>query len=296
MRTIQVDHQDLDSVEEAKTEIKRQIQSLEESSSSLESPISVALEGSIDEIKTRDQGHLEEKINKIEDNTEEILRRMDAEKVADDPEEAKQAVVNIRVNPTASLIHKAIAQAIFFQQQGKRKEAIEKWRAVAHVAEESDNEFAARAWFSVGYLLGNSKDSISAYDRAISLKPDYADAYYDRGVAKGELGHYEDAIANFDEAIRLKPDYADAYYDRGVAKGELGQHEDAIADFDEAIRLKPDYAEAYIHKGVAKGELDLIDEARQDFGNARDLAREAGNDSLANLAEQRLRGLDADDT
>ena len=159
----------LDNVEEAKTEIKRQIQSLEESSSSLESPISVALEGrSIDEIRTRDQGRLEEEIKKIRDQNDEILRRLNAETVADDPEEAKQVAVNVGENPMASPIDKAIAQAVFLQQQGKRDEAIEKWRAVAHITEGIDNDQAARAWLSVGYLLENSEDSISAYDRAIS--------------------------------------------------------------------------------------------------------------------------------
>ena len=327
MRTIPVDHQNLDSVEEAKSEIKRQIQSLEKSSSSLESPISVALEGrSIDEIKTRDQSHLKEEIKKIRDQNDEILQRLNAETVADDPEEAKQAAVNVDENPMASLIDKAIIQSVFLQQQGKRDEAIEKWRAVARVAEGIDNDQAAGAWFSVGYLLENPEDSILAYNRAISLKPDYADAYNNRGATKGELGQHEDAIADFDEVIRLKPDYADAYnnrgatkgalgqhedaiadfdevirlkpdyaeayYDRGIAKGELGRQEDAIADFDEAIRLKPSYVEAYIHRGVAKGELDLIDEARQNFENARDLARDVGNDSLAASAEQCLRNLD----
>ncbi len=43
-RTIHVDHRDLDSVEEAKTEIVAQIQSLESDSSKLETPISVSLD------------------------------------------------------------------------------------------------------------------------------------------------------------------------------------------------------------------------------------------------------------
>lgn len=330
MRTIVVNHQDLDSVEEAKTEIKRQIQFLEKSPSSLENPISVALEGrSIDEIKMRDQGHLEEEIKKIGDKTDEILQRLNAETVADDPEEAKQAVVNVRENPTASLIDKAIAQAVFFQQQGKRDEAIEKWRTIAHIAEGIDNDIAARAWFSVGYLLENPEDNISAYNQAIRLQPDAAESYNNRGTAKGKLGQGEDAIADYNEAIRLKPDFVEAYYNRGSTKAELGQIADAIADYDEAIRLKPDFVEAYYNRGIAKvalGQYDsaiadydtaillqpdyaeayysrglgkralgLIDEARQDFGNARDLAQETGNDSLADAAEQELRNLDSEE-
>ena len=62
-----------------------------------------------------------------------------------------------------------------------------------------------------------------------------------------------------------------------------------IADYDEAIRNQ----QAYHNRGVAKSALDRIDEARQDFENARDLARAGGNDSLADLAEQRLRDLDS---
>ena len=328
MRTIQVDHRDLDSVEEAKTEIKRQIQFLEKSSSSLESPISVALEGrSIGGINTRDQGHFEEEIKKIGDNTDEILRHLKAETAVEELEEVKQAVADVRENPMASKINKTIAQAVFLQQQGKRDEAIEKWRAVALDAEESDGDLAAKAWYSIGYLfrdenpegcllanneairlkpdyaeaynnrgnakvaLGQHAEAIADYDEAIRLKPDYAEAYYIRGFAKGALGQYAEAIVDFDEAIRLKPDYAEAYHFRGFAKGTLGRYAEAIVDFDEAIRLKPDFAEAYNNRGNAKAAAGLIDEARQDFENARDLAREAGDDRIADAAEQRLRNL-----
>lgn len=43
MRTIQVDHQNPESIEEAKTKIRKQIQSLKTSTSSPENPISAAL-------------------------------------------------------------------------------------------------------------------------------------------------------------------------------------------------------------------------------------------------------------
>ena len=41
-----------------------------------------------------------------------------------------------------------------------------------------------------------------------------AKVYYNRGNAKAELGQYAAAIADYDAAIRLKPDDADAYYNR----------------------------------------------------------------------------------
>ena len=65
MRTIQVDHQNLDSVEEAKAEIQSQIQYLEANPSSLENPISIALADrsslkQLNEIRTQPQDSPEE--------------------------------------------------------------------------------------------------------------------------------------------------------------------------------------------------------------------------------------------
>ena len=192
-------------------------------------------------------------VNEIErnrDKSNDIIRRMNAETAADNPEEANQAIESVRENPEASLVDKAIAHAISVQQEGNRDDATEKWRAVAHIAEEGDHALAARAWFSVGYLLQDKdpKGSVSAYDKVLRLEPDYA-AYNNRGVAKAALNQHEDAIADYEEALRLDPDYADAYLNRGNSKRALNQHEDAIADYEEALRLDPDYADAYNNRG-----------------------------------------------
>ena len=209
-------------------------------------------------------------IERKRDEAEEIIQGMNAQTAIDDPEKASQAVESIRENPEASPISKTIALAFSLQQQGKINDAIEKWRAVAHVAEESNKDQAAVAWFSVGYLLQDEKpeDGISAYNKTLRLKPDDADAYNNRGVAKVHLGRHDDAIADYNEAIRLKPDDADAYNNRGSAKVHLGRHDDAIADYDEAIRLKPDYADAYNNRGSAKDDLGRHDDAIADYDEA----------------------------
>ena len=249
---------------------------------------------------------------------------------AENPAEANQAVEDAREDPEASRTDKAIADAISLQQQGKRDDAIEKWRAIAHVVEGSDNDLAAQAWFSVGYLLHQDKDlenSIGAYDRAIHLKPDFAEAFNNQGNAKADSGQYAAAIADYDEAIRSKPDFAKAFNNRGASKAALkqygaaiadcdtairlepdlvtafnnrgnakadsGQYTAAIADFDEAIHLKPDYVGAYINRGIAKVKLNLKDEARKDFEIALTLARNAGDTGLQTTAEHGLRDLGA---
>ena len=213
--------------------------------------------------------HLKE-IEKNREISDEIVRAMNAQTAADDPGKAKQAIEDARNNPTASLIDKAIANALDLQRQEKNKEAIEKWRGIASIAEGADNSLAARAWFSVGYLLQDDdpKDGISAYDESIRLNPDNFSAYNNRGVAKAALGQHKAAINDYDKAILLKPDYANAYSNRGTAKDELKRYGDAIADYDEAIHLKPDFAEAYSNRGNTKGALGQHDAAIADYNEA----------------------------
>ncbi len=190
---------------------------------------------------------------------------------------------------------RAVAAALFLQKEGRKDEAVEKWRGIAKVAEGDDDDLAARAWFSIGYLFqekGKPGEAIPAYDKSIRLKPDLAEAYNNRGNTKKGLGQYEAAMADYDEALRLNPNLAEVYSNRGNAKNNLGQHKAAMADYDEALRLKPDYATAYYNRGVASVGLDNKDAARRDFGKARDLARKAGEGDLATRAESALKELD----
>ena len=48
--------------------------------------------------------------------------------------------------------------------------------------------------------------ALESYDRAISLKPDYADAYFNRGITLHKLNRLNEALASFNRAIELKLD------------------------------------------------------------------------------------------
>ena len=67
--------------------------------------------------------------------------------------EAEEAAQEVRRNPEASLIDRAIADAYLLQRAGRIDDAIEKWRSIANVTEGSSPDIAALAWLSVGSLL-----------------------------------------------------------------------------------------------------------------------------------------------
>ena len=48
------------------------------------------------------------------------------------------------------------------------------------------------------------------YDWALTLEPDFEEAWYNRGIALCKLGRYEEAVESCDKAIEIKPDDEDA--------------------------------------------------------------------------------------
>ena len=129
----------------------------------------------------------------------------------------------------------------------------------------------AVAYYNRGHAkakLGNYNAAITDYTRAIRIDPDYAYAYYNRGHAKAELGNYNAAITDYTSAIRIDPDYAATYSNRGLAKYNLGNYNAAITDYTSAIRIDPDYAYAYYNRGLAKYDLGNYNAAITDYTSA----------------------------
>ena len=127
----------------------------------------------------------------------------------------------------------------------------------------------AKEHFATGFELiqqGNYEEAIEQFDEALSLDPQYAAAYNNRGTAYDDLGLPTRAIQDYDDAIRLNPQYADAYYNRGITYNNVpGQRGRAIQDFDEAIRLDPQHKEAYGNRGSIYTILGQPERAIEDF-------------------------------
>ena len=106
----------------------------------------------------------------------------------------------------------------------------------------------------MGFTLqeqGKLEEAIEAYNKALAIKPDYAQAYYNLGNALHEQGKLEEAIEAYNKALAIKPDYAQAYYNMGITLQEQGKLEEAIEAYNKSLAIKPDYAAAralYLHQ------------------------------------------------
>jgi len=117
----------------------------------------------------------------------------------------------------------------------------------------------------------NTYEAIDDYDKAIKLKPDYINAYVDRGNAKSDLKKYKQAINDYNKAIELDSNYLSAYLNRGVAKGILKNYKGAINDFNKIIKTDADNADAYYNLGISKLQINMKKQACEDLKKADEL-------------------------
>ena len=119
-----------------------------------------------------------------------------------------------------------------------------------------------------GYLLDyhkheNIDSAISAFNRALSLDPKYAEAYaglgkaYWLGYQEGEGGSdwMDKAKAACDQAVASAPNLAEAYSCLGNVYRETGQYEKAVGQFQQAANLDPTNDDAF--RGLAESYRKL---------------------------------------
>jgi tetratricopeptide (TPR) repeat protein len=116
--------------------------------------------------------------------------------------------------------------------------------------------------------LGKKDTALASYDRAVALRPDYAEAFSNRGVTLHELKRFEEALASYDRALTLRPDYAEAFCNRGLTLHKLKRFEEALASYDCALALRPDFAEALSNRSLTLHELKRLEEALATYDRA----------------------------
>ena len=164
-----------------------------------------------------------------------------------------------KINTIKSVPQTDIDQLISIYNQGQFSSAVDRTRTL--LEQHSDS-------FVLWNILGNSSiqlglldNAIQAYSKCISIKPDYAEAYNNLGVALKDKNELQKAIDAFNKCISLKPSYAEVYYNKGNILHDQKKYLEAIANYDKCISLNPDYADVYFNKGVAFNDLGMLDKA-----------------------------------
>lgn len=129
----------------------------------------------------------------------------------------------------------------------------------------------AEAHNNMGIALKESGDldaAIEAYNQALKSKPDYAEACYNKGIALQEKRDLSSATESYQQAININPNYSEAYNNLGNIHQDRGEWEDAISNFEMATKINPTFATAYNNLGAAYQAMGKSLEAITAFNDA----------------------------
>ena len=113
--------------------------------------------------------------------------------------------------------------------------------------------------------------AIKYYKKALEIKPDYAEAYYNMGIALKDNGDLDAAINSYKKALEIKSDYVGAYFNTGNILKDTGDLEAAIDSYKKALEIKPDYAEAYNNIGLVLKDKGDLEEAINSYKKALEI-------------------------
>ena len=142
-------------------------------------------------------------------------------------------------------------QMLMYRNEFDSADAVQKVKIKKDVALNTEKFYAINE-FTKGNDFSFRKDfprALTAYDEAIKLDPQLAEAYNNRGIVRYELGQFSAAVGDYTTAIRLKSNYADALNNRGNAYATLEQFQNAENDFRVALKLNDKSAAAHNNLG-----------------------------------------------
>lgn len=175
-------------------------------------------------------------------------------------------ITDIENSPNSAKLRNAVGGELVTQSVGVKDEA-KRQRMLNEAVGHLEQAIRIHPRYKNAYLLlGNAHNylknygpSISNYQKALAIDPNYRDAkrnlgitYKDAGKYYGEqLGQIDQALTYLNQAYELLPEEYEVVRLLGVAHGIKGQAQQAVRYFEQAAKLDPDNASAWFDLGTA---------------------------------------------
>jgi tetratricopeptide (TPR) repeat protein len=132
----------------------------------------------------------------------------------------------------------------------------------------------AIGWFEQGNTFMKNKnysEAIRVYDRAITVEPDYFEAWNGKADALNRAQKFTEALEASDRVLVLKPDYVQGWINRGYILYNLGRYDEELKAYETAITLDPASPAAWFNKGYSLAGMKRYDEAIAAFNKVQAL-------------------------
>ena len=162
-----------------------------------------------------------------------------------------------------------VNQLLNFYHQGKFALVVE--QAELLIKQYADSYEVWNILGSAASQIGKQDQAILAFQKVISLNPDYPDAYFNMGLALGRQDKLDEAVEAYSKALSLNPDYPRAYFFMAYALDRQDKLDEAVEAYSKALSLKPDDADAYLYMADALRRQDKLVKAVEAFSGGLSL-------------------------
>jgi tetratricopeptide (TPR) repeat protein len=170
----------------------------------------------------------------------------------------------VEVDPTFALAHHHLG--VVHLVLGNRWKAAAQFRAATQVDAAIPEPFKALGDIFMSSPRRLYDQAIEAYQRAISLRPHYADAHVGLGDAKAAKGEHEAAIGHYQKALSLDPLNARVQFALGkIYYSEKGLYYEAVGAYKKAIELDQYFLDARMGLGEIYEEKGLYKDAVAEY-------------------------------
>jgi len=150
------------------------------------------------------------------------------------------------------------------------------------------------------YLADQDEKAVTAFQEAIKIDPEFAEAHFRLGLAYDAVGKENEAEESYKKAVEKYKKYltdnskdAEAHYNLGQTYAGLHLYSEAIREYRQATNLKDDDADMFYDLGTAHMKLAQYDEAAAAFSKSLEIDSEnyRAEDALEEAREgvQRIR-------
>ena len=187
-------------------------------------------------------------------------------KISPDNETAKKELSSLEQSNTSNSARAQLNHVMKLYSSGSIQES---FNAVSLLIQEHPNEPVLFNILGACYSeIGPSDSAIKAFRRAIDIKPDYAEAYYNLGVVFQKIGKNDDAFSCYEKAININHAYPQAHNNIGMISLKNRELDLAVKNFEWAVAYNPNYAEAHNNLGATFQELMLYERAKEQYEKA----------------------------
>jgi tetratricopeptide (TPR) repeat protein len=174
------------------------------------------------------------------------------------------ASVNAVLQKSPALADALMLRGAILQQQNP-KQALDDFQSVTRL-----QPHHAEAWYNQGVLLaqlGQNPDAVSAFDRALHIRPAAA-TLNNKGTVLLAMGRSDEALASFTQALVLDKGFTGTLYNQATTLLQLQRLEEGLAAFDKFLQGAPEAFEAWNNRGVALQALTRHEEALESYRRA----------------------------